>query len=88
MTREHIQTVLLDYIDRTVLQGQGSDLTPETALFDLGILDSFALFSVVGVIEQQFGVTLEIASLTEEDFHDVGRIAELVHSRRCRAEPV
>jgi len=81
MTREHIESKLREFIDQTVLRGQGSDLTRNTALFELGILDSFAMFAVISFIEREFGVTLRLESLTADDFHDIGSIAGLVQSR-------
>ena len=78
-----IEGKIRDYIDRSILQGQGADLTPSTSLFDLGILDSFALFGLVAYIADEFQVTVPLESVTAEHFKDIAAIARVVQSLKA-----
>jgi len=80
-----IEEKLREFIDKTVLRGQGADLTSTTPLFELGILDSFHLFGVLNFIEQQFDVRLALESLTSADFRDISTIARIVLSKTAAA---
>ena len=81
MEREHIVARLRDFIDQTLLNGQGQDLSDDTPLFDFGILDSFALFRVIAFIGEEFDLTLPLESLRTEEFRSIATIADLVHGR-------
>jgi acyl carrier protein len=79
----HIQDIearLRDFIDTTAMGGQGADLTSSTPLLELGILDSFAVFSLMTFIEKEMGVPLQFESVTADDFHSIATIARLVHT--------
>ena len=56
-------------------------LTPETPLFDAGILDSVAALTLIEFIEDRFGVVLEAHELTLETFGSVAAIAALVQEK-------
>lgn len=82
VTPQQIGASIRDFIDRTVLRGQGADVTTSMPLFELGILDSFALFTVLAFIEERFGVTLPLESVSADEFRDIDSIAGLVHARQ------
>jgi acyl carrier protein len=79
MEQEQIERQVRQFIDREILSGQGSDLTASTSLFELGILDSFALFSVLGFIAAEFHVTLPLETVTREAFETTGAIARVIY---------
>lgn len=81
MARDHIESRLSSFINQSLMRGQGSDLTPQTPLFEFGILDSFALFRVINFIAEEFGVRLQLELLKTEDFENIASIAEVVHSK-------
>lgn len=87
MERDHIVTRLRDFIDQALMNGQGHDLSDSTPLFEFGILDSFALFRVIGFIGEEFDLTLPLESLRTEEFQSIGTIADLVHARVNAAIP-
>lgn len=69
--REHI---LADF-----LPDESPDaLTPETPLFDAGILDSVAALALIEFIEERFGVALEAHELSVDTFGTLEAIATLV----------
>lgn len=82
MNPAQIESRLRDFIDRSIMQGQGADLTASTSLFELGILDSFALFNLVSYISDEFKVTVPLESVTAEHFKDIAAIARTVQALR------
>ncbi len=51
---------------------------PDQSLFDLGLLDSLGIVSMVTFLEDRFGVTFQYEDLTEDNLHSLGTIADLV----------
>lgn len=55
-------------------------ITDETPLYE-GIVDSLALINLVGFLEKRFGILIEDADLSSENFQTVAAIERLVHRR-------
>ena len=53
------------------------EITPETELFEEGLLDSFGLVELLVRLEQ-FGKTLDVAELTREEISTPAKIAALL----------
>ena len=51
----------------------------EKKLIDSSILDSFDLISIIEVIEDKFGVTVDVDNLEPENFNSVDSMVELIH---------
>jgi len=81
MNRPEIESKLLGFINHQLLEGQGGDLAVSTPLFELGILDSFAFFTLLDYITQEFKVALELESVTAEQFRDISSIARIIHQK-------
>lgn len=47
----------------------------QASLFDLGVIDSFALLELIAELEQAFGVKVPDADLTPRKFESIARIA-------------
>lgn len=58
-----------------------SELHPATDLRDDLGLDSAALLELVLAIEAEFGVEIDVAEITEENFRTIAAISEFLHSR-------
>ena len=56
----------------------GIDWDSETAMVDDGILDSFDIISLVGELEQAFGVHIGLEHLEPENFNSVEAIVSLL----------
>jgi len=50
-----------------------------TAIIDDGLLDSFDIISLVGELEEAFGVKIGLEHLEPENFNTVGAIKELLN---------
>jgi acyl carrier protein len=81
MERDHIEIRLRDFIDRDLMEGQGAGLTTSTPLFEFGILDSFALFSMIAFIAEEFKVAVHLETLRTEDFENISTIAGFIESK-------
>ena len=68
---EEIIAVLND-----ITGADAGEITPETELFEEGLLDSFGLVELLVRLEQ-FGKTLDVAELTREEISTPAKIAAL-----------
>jgi acyl carrier protein len=81
MAERHIEALLQDYINDRILGGQAADLTPATPLFEYGILDSFALFTLLTFITDTFEIPMQLEQLRKEDFETIATIADFVRAK-------
>ncbi len=58
------------------------DFTTETKLIDDAILDSFDIISIVSEINDQFGISINVADLTPEHFNSANAIWALVQEQQ------
>ena len=65
-----------------VLQGLNPevDWENEDKLIDDGLIDSFDIISLVGDLNDAFGVKIELEHLTPENFNSMGTIMSLLES--------
>jgi acyl carrier protein len=54
---------------------------PDESLFDSGLLDSFALPDMVGVLEEEFGIKVPDSDLTPRRFESIASIGRYIESR-------
>ena len=75
-----METKLLEILQNEVLDTD-QPLTAETDLFEAG-LDSMAIMQLLLHVEDHFGVELDPADLSRENFQTVPKIAALIESKR------
>jgi acyl carrier protein len=61
------------FVDRLALE-----VDMNTDVIDSGILDSVAFVQLLVGLEQEFGVTVDVAALQLDDFRSISRIAQFV----------
>jgi acyl carrier protein len=72
------QNRLREFISKEIMLERGaSSVTTQTALVG-GVLDSLGLMQLVSYIQEEFGVTLEDAEVTPENFRTVREVERLV----------
>lgn len=77
-----VVAALRSHILEELLPDESPDvLTPETPLFEEGILDSVAALTIIEFIEDRFGVALEPHELSLDTFGSVNAIARLVQEK-------
>jgi len=76
--RSSRKTKLLELVSEDILE-VGPDFNSQSNLFDAG-LDSMAIMQLLLLIEQNFGVRLPAAKLTQEHFSSVDDLARLMDS--------
>ena len=64
------------FVDRLALE-----VDADTDMIDSGILDSVAFVQLLVGLEQEFGVTVDVAALQLDDFRSISRIAQFVAGR-------
>jgi acyl carrier protein len=63
-------------------EGSPSELTDDLPLLERGLVDSLGIFQLVSFIESEFGVEVNDEELVPEHFGSVGKMAQLVESKR------
>jgi acyl carrier protein len=80
---EEIESAISSFIKGDLLD-DGVDLEPDGPLLE-GLLDSFALMSLVSYIEDNFDVTIDVDEVTKGNFASVRAIAGFVANKRQAA---
>ena len=71
---------LIQFIHEDILEGEGNDLKNDDLLFELGIIDSFSLASLIAFIGKEFKVDIPDEKILPNHFKDVKSIAMLIKS--------
>jgi peptidyl carrier protein len=67
-----------DHIVHEYLSGDGADLELDTPLFGLNIIDSVAVFDLVGFLSREAGVTVTIDRVKIENFATIAAMVRMV----------
>ncbi|MEM6628442.1 MAG: acyl carrier protein [Bacteroidota bacterium] len=74
---------LLTYVNETLLEGgEENHITSEEDLLTTGILDSVAMMSLVGYIEEEYSLTIPAGELTIENFISIDAITNFLSSKK------
>lgn len=65
---------VLDKIDEDIRNYDGENL------FDAGLLDSFLLIELVGLLEEEFDIEIDAELVIQDNFKSIKAIMELVNS--------
>jgi len=63
------------------LSGKPLPIGPDESLFESGVLDSFALTDMVGVLEREFSIRIPDSDLTPRKFDSIARIQAYLETR-------
>jgi len=69
--------MMVDYL-KSELAIDVEDLTPETPLFSSGIIDSFALVSLMTFVETEGGIRISPSDVNLSNFDSISRIQAYV----------
>ena len=61
----------------------GVEITDDLQLITSGYVDSFDIMSVIGIMETQFGIEINLESVRLEDFNTVDSINQMIESMRA-----
>jgi len=77
---DDIKTILTDVLS---LGGEGARLTADSALLgSLPQLDSMAVISLIGALEDHFGIAIDDDDISASTFETVGSLAAFVAQKR------
>ena len=79
MTRDDVQTSLLEYVRETSY----ADVEADSDLIESGYVDSLLVMDLVLHIGQRFEVTLGAADLAPRNFRSISSLTDLILSRRA-----
>ncbi len=75
--RQEIEDKLRDFVANELLHGEADDLTPDTNLLALGVIDSLNLVQLRVFMERTFQVRIP-DGVQPEDFHSLGAMVAVV----------
>jgi acyl carrier protein len=79
-----VSEVVATYLrDEVVAQGREVVLTPTTHLLEEEIIDSLGIFLVVGFIEERFGLVIDPAEVTIDNFTTLANIEAFVLAKQA-----
>ena len=79
-------TALHDQVAGVFLRSLNLEVpSPDTDLFETGLLDSLAFVELLLALERDFGVTTAVEDLEVDNFRSIARIAEFVTARMASA---
>ena len=77
-----ISTSMLNTYLRDDLDVDFVDLTDDSALFSSGIIDSFALVSLMALLEDKGGIRISPSDVNVENFDSITRMMNFVQSKQ------
>jgi len=83
--RAPLVRTLTDLVATHLLDGQGTQIEETSPLVEWGVIDSFNMFRLLGLIEETCAVTIPVEAVTGDDFRSVGAMADLVLRHRRSA---
>jgi acyl carrier protein len=86
MQHEEVVRELKVFFIREVLEGRDADFDAKTPLLEWGLLDSFSLVKVLGMIDQRWGISIPPAQLVPRNLQDLESIASLLMKLSGAAE--
>lgn len=86
MDNDKIQQKIYEYIVQEFKPEMTLD--SNSLLIEEGIIDSLAVFTLIGFIEEQFGVRIDPEDVTLDNFRTVVAIRDLVESARSSSSPI
>lgn len=82
-----ISATLIEFISDSFL-GDGTRIAADTALLELNILDSAALFDVVDFIHRQFAIGIPVSEVHPDNFASVSSLTQLIGRLQSAPQPV
>ncbi len=80
-----IQSVVGDYISRTVLKQPERRIRPAEPLISSGLIDSFSLVDLALFVEDTYGVHIDDTELNARTFDTLDQLAALVQGRQKKS---
>lgn len=75
-----VNAAIHDYLTTELLK-PGTELDAETPLLKTELIDSMGVLTLVGFVEDEFGIVVNADEVSVENFASVRTIAELVESK-------
>ncbi len=75
---------LLDFLQSDLDLDSDETVDDETLLFSSGLLDSFAMVTLVGFVEKQGGVRLTPGDVNLNNLDSIGRVLRFVEKKKAR----
>ena len=77
--KEEIKKIFSENVEELA----GVEITDDLQLITSEYVDSFDIMSVIGIMETQFGIEINLESVRLEDFNTVDSINQMIESMRA-----
>jgi acyl carrier protein len=74
-----METKLIEFIKKDILEDQDIIIEPGTKLISSGIMDSFSLVLLQTFIEKEFGKKIPAPRITPDSFDSVNQMIEVIN---------
>ena len=78
MDAKLVNQSLKDFITEKLLDGDGSELSDDTPLLELGIIDSMAMVSLLAHVQKIFGVKIPDDEVSPRNFQTIEALQRLI----------
>ncbi|MBS0534432.1 MAG: acyl carrier protein [Proteobacteria bacterium] len=85
MEDESLRQSIAKFMSETFLFEFDTTVTPDTNLFDAGLIDSFGFTQLIAFLEETFAITLTEDDFASDDISSLNGIVRIVN--RLRAAP-
>lgn len=72
---------LKSHIVESYMYGEGT-ITDDQDLFESGVLDSMAFMKLLGFVEQNFGIQLDMSEVTTENFASLDKMVATIEEKK------
>jgi len=81
MVPSEVERMISSFMSRTFLFEFGHDASPDTDLFEAGLIDSFGFVELVGFLEGTFGVKFSEVDLQSVEIATLSGITRMIVDR-------
>lgn len=85
MSHTEIVAILIQFLNKEILEDQAEDLDAEARILELGILDSLSMVQFLAFVDDTFSVKIPEADIVPEHFSTVSTVAKLIVSLQYQA---
>ena len=81
MSQEQIAAKIEEYIKKSFVFDDSTNLTKDESLLETGIIDSTGVLELISYIEETFGITVDDEELTPENLDSIDKITSFISGK-------
>lgn len=73
---------VMNFLNENARREGSNQLSPDSDLFKLGVLDSFMLVDLISLLEEEYGICIPDADVNAANFHSIEAISEYLATHK------